>query len=107
MNTDWFTDAHCRSDEAHALAHKHGVEHPIDLFVPTVGSWHSTRRQRAALSLCARCSVRDVCAEFAIDNAEPIGVWGGMTERERARELRNRRNPRPPERRLRVVRSVS
>lgn len=40
----------------------------------------------AAKAICARCSVRTTCLEQNID--EPHGVWGGMTEHERAAAIR-------------------
>ncbi len=43
------------------------------------------RRDRAAKSVCARCSVRIECADYAIRAREPYGVWGGLTEEERER----------------------
>lgn len=43
------------------------------------------RRDRAAKAVCARCSVRIECADYAIRAREPYGVWGGLTEEERER----------------------
>jgi WhiB family redox-sensing transcriptional regulator len=34
--------------------------------------------------------VRDECLEFALDNGEKFGIWGGMSERERRRLRRAR-----------------
>lgn len=45
----------------------------------------------AAKSICAGCSVRQACLQFALNQREKHGVWGGMTERERRRVLRQRR----------------
>jgi WhiB family transcriptional regulator, redox-sensing transcriptional regulator len=44
-----------------------------------------------AKSVCAGCSVRVTCLEYALANREKQGVWGGATERERRRILRQRR----------------
>jgi WhiB family redox-sensing transcriptional regulator len=44
-----------------------------------------------AKSVCAACPVREACLEHALTRREKIGVWGGMTERERRRLLRQRR----------------
>jgi len=44
-----------------------------------------------AKEICAECPVREVCLDYALTNREKIGVWGGMTERERRRMLRQRR----------------
>jgi WhiB family redox-sensing transcriptional regulator len=45
----------------------------------------------AAKSVCAQCSVRQACLEYALTHREKEGVWGGATERERRRILRQRR----------------
>jgi WhiB family transcriptional regulator, redox-sensing transcriptional regulator len=42
---------------------------------------------RAALEVCERCPVRAECLNFALENDERFGIWGGTTERQR-RELR-------------------
>lgn len=44
-----------------------------------------------AKSVCAECIVRDECLEYALDNRERFGVWGGTSERERRRLRRARR----------------
>lgn len=38
---------------------------------------------REAKKVCLQCEVRDECLQYAIDNDERFGVWGGLTERER------------------------
>lgn len=45
----------------------------------------------AAKRVCAECSVRETCLEYALAGREKEGVWGGATERERRRILRQRR----------------
>ncbi len=44
-----------------------------------------------AKAVCAVCSVRVACLEFALQVREKQGVWGGATERERRRLIRQRR----------------
>lgn len=44
-----------------------------------------------AKAICAMCPVRQACLEHALGNREREGVWGGNTERERRRILRQRR----------------
>ena len=44
-----------------------------------------------AKSVCAECRVRVTCLEFALNHREKQGVWGGATERERRRIIRQRR----------------
>ncbi|MGH3321327.1 MAG: WhiB family transcriptional regulator [Streptosporangiaceae bacterium] len=41
----------------------------------------------AAKAICSRCPVRRECLVWALETGEPHGVWGGLTEQERA-ELR-------------------
>lgn len=53
-----------------------------EIFFPEKGG--STRE---AKRLCAECDVRAECLEYALDNDERFGVWGGLSERER-RKLR-------------------
>ena len=45
----------------------------------------------AARQVCGGCPVRADCLAFALDHAEPFGVWGGLTTEERAAVLAGRR----------------
>lgn len=56
-----------------------------DLFFPERGA--STRE---AKEVCRGCVVKDDCLEFALNNGEKFGIWGGMSERERRRIRRKR-----------------
>ena len=40
---------------------------------------------REAKRICSVCPVREQCLEYALDNDERFGIWGGMSERERRR----------------------
>lgn len=42
---------------------------------------------RDAKKICASCEVRAQCLEYALQNDERFGIWGGLSERER-RKLR-------------------
>ena len=44
-----------------------------------------------AKAICATCPVREACLEYALVNRERDGVWGGATEKERRRIVRQRR----------------
>jgi WhiB family transcriptional regulator, redox-sensing transcriptional regulator len=44
-----------------------------------------------AKQVCEQCGVRATCLEFALSHRERAGVWGGATERERRRIIRQRR----------------
>ena len=45
----------------------------------------------AAQRICAECPVKATCLEYALTNRLAHGVWGGTSERERQRILRQRR----------------
>ena len=44
-----------------------------------------------AKAVCGECGVRVACLEHALASREKVGVWGGATERERRRLIRQRR----------------
>jgi len=57
-----------------------------ELFFPERGA--STKDAKDA---CRRCSVREECLQYALDNGEKFGIWGGLSERERRRIRRQRK----------------
>lgn len=57
-----------------------------ELFYPS-----SDDAAAAAKSICAVCPVREPCLDHAITAREKQGVWGGLTEKERRRLIRQRR----------------
>ena len=73
MNLSWRQRGACR-----------GVD--PDVFYPV-----SDEEAEEAKDICAECSVRQPCLEYALANRERDGVWGGATERERRRIIRQRR----------------
>ncbi len=40
---------------------------------------------RDAKKICQSCEVRDECLDYALENDERFGIWGGLSERERRR----------------------
>ena len=40
---------------------------------------------REAKRVCLSCDVRSECLEYALNNDERFGIWGGLSERERRR----------------------
>jgi WhiB family redox-sensing transcriptional regulator len=73
MNLSWRQRAGCR-----------GVD--PDVFYPS-----SDDEAQSAKAICAQCPVQQPCLEYALANRERDGVWGGATERERRRMIRQRR----------------
>jgi WhiB family redox-sensing transcriptional regulator len=65
------------------------VEVDPEIFFPERGG-----SSRAARAVCDLCEVRTDCLEYALNNKEQFGIWGGTSERERRRirKERARRN---------------
>lgn len=47
---------------------------------------------REAKRVCLSCDVRGECLEYALQNDERHGIWGGLSERER-RKIKSKSNP--------------
>lgn len=47
-------------------------------------------RERKAKQVCAFCPARQACLDYAVSRPEKYGVYGGLTEDERASERRRR-----------------
>lgn len=67
--TQWRADAAC-----------HGVD--PDVFFPERGD---AEGMRVAKAICAGCSVCAACLDYALENHEREGVWGGTAAKERRR----------------------
>ena len=48
---------------------------------------------QSAKAVCDGCTVQSTCLDHALTFREKAGVWGGATERDRRRILRQRRRP--------------
>lgn len=48
------------------------------------------QRVQTARAICAECPVQQECLEYALTHHEIFGVWGGRTERERRKLLKER-----------------
>ena len=57
-----------------------------DLFYPERGV-----SSAQAKSVCRGCTVKEQCLEYALQNGEKFGIWGGMSERGRRVLRRERR----------------
>ena len=52
------------------------------IFFPAAG--RRARDEMRAKAVCEVCPVLMQCRQYALDAAEPYGIWGGMTPLERA-----------------------
>lgn len=60
----------------------------VEIFYPATDEDEDAVEAKA---VCAECSVRQLCLEYALAHREREGIWGGTTERERRRIVRQRR----------------
>jgi len=67
----WAVFAACRGGDA-------------DLFFPATKD-----HERQAVALCRTCAVAGDCLDYALDARERFGIWGGRTEKDRRRLLRD------------------
>ena len=73
MDTEWMAQGNCQGE-------------PPSMFFPSDGVGVEVARR-----VCATCPVKSPCLEYALRNRIDHGVWGGTSERERRRILRQRR----------------
>ena len=68
--------------------HQHGACRGADpnLFFPERGE-----SVKEAKAVCERCPVRAECLDYAMENHEVVGIWGGLSARERRQLSRTRR----------------
>ena len=68
--------------------HQQGACRGLDpeIFYPAT---HEEAEQ--AKAVCSLCGVQQACLEHALGRREKDGIWGGATEKERRRIIRQRR----------------
>ncbi len=71
-NWEWQLLGSCRQQDVELFFHPYGEREPS-----------RSRRERAALAICASCPVLTQCRRYSLEAREPYGVWGGLTETER------------------------
>jgi WhiB family transcriptional regulator, redox-sensing transcriptional regulator len=61
---------------------------PVEWWFPRRGLTYGTTAR--AREICAGCQVRMECTEFGLTHSRLLGLWGGLSEKERrmARRLR-------------------
>ncbi|WP_420371856.1 WhiB family transcriptional regulator [Ornithinimicrobium pratense] len=70
---EWQFQGLCRTTSPEVFFHPEGERGPA-----------RRRRDQRAKELCAACPVLEQCRTHALAVREPYGVWGGMSEEERA-----------------------
>lgn len=70
---DWMAEGMCRFE-------------PPAMFFPSTGHGVETAKR-----VCRTCPVQDVCLEYALEHRIDHGIWGGASERQRRRILKQRK----------------
>ncbi|MFE7324115.1 WhiB family transcriptional regulator [Streptomyces sp. NPDC057565] len=73
---NWRMHAACRDEDP-------------DLFFPIGSTGPALVQTEEAKEVCRGCPVREQCLEWAMENGQDSGVWGGLGEAER-RALKRR-----------------
>jgi WhiB family transcriptional regulator, redox-sensing transcriptional regulator len=68
---NWRSAAACRSADP-------------ELFFPISAFGQALEQAAEAKAICVSCHVRRQCLTFALRTRQAHGIWGGMTEEERA-----------------------
>jgi WhiB family redox-sensing transcriptional regulator len=63
-------------------------EHDPDLFFPISAIGPGRAQTEQAKQVCRSCPVRNPCRDWAMSRAIPYGVWGGLSEHDRATLIR-------------------
>ena len=67
-----------------------------ELFFPISYSGRALEQVAQAKAICAACPVRRDCLAFALQTEQAHGIWGGLTEQERAARRRRLQMQSPP-----------
>lgn len=70
ITSDWRQRAICREEDP-------------DLFFPVGNSTWALAQAADAKAVCRRCPVMETCGDWAMENGQDSGVWGGLSEDER------------------------
>ena len=73
---DWRHDAACLDEDP-------------ELFFPIGNTGPALLQIEDAKAVCRQCSVAAICLQWALENNQDSGVWGGLSEDER-RSLKRR-----------------
>ncbi len=65
-----------------------------ELFFPIGHTGPAVMQAEQAKAVCRRCPVQWECLNWALENGEDDGVWGGKTDKER-RRLKKRQYQKP------------
>lgn len=70
---EWQQKGLCRQSNPEVFFHPEGERGPS-----------RRRREARAIAICQECPVLQQCRDHALRVQEPFGIWGGMSESDRA-----------------------
>ena len=71
LDETWKDQANCKGE-------------PVKTFFPEDNSGcNQKERVSRVYELCGKCEVKEECLNYALDNNEKFGVWGGLGEKRR------------------------
>ena len=76
---DWLNEANCKNENTSSF-----------YAIPKTDGYADAVKE--AKAICEECHVLEQCLDYAMRN-EPFGIWGGMTESQRARHRQKLRVP--------------
>ena len=82
---DWQFKGACRGTDPETFFHPENERGP-----------RRRNRENAAKAICASCPVIKQCRTHALANAEPYGIWGGLSEDDRLAILSRRGSSQSP-----------
>jgi WhiB family redox-sensing transcriptional regulator len=88
ITTEWESGSGFRIDRPRWQRDALCKDHDTNIFYPAPGDVELLRK---AKGICKECPVRQNCLEYALDNSERFGIWGGKSARERMLILRAKR----------------
>jgi WhiB family redox-sensing transcriptional regulator len=80
-------------------------EKDLDVFFPNDDNVYDRETLRYAKSICMKCPVQKECRDMGLTMLDEVGVWGGLTEKERRRVVKG--TDKPKGHALAVARSVN
>lgn len=69
------------------------TRYPVDpeLWWPNGTTGDEELKITQAKAICSNCPVKRECLDWAVDNRQYFGIWGGVTEEERKEDRREAR----------------
>jgi len=88
---NWSEDAWDKAKCKHETSLWKDAEEKAKFFFP---EWKEREKKQRVVEFCSDCPIKGMCRDFAIENNEEHGMWGGVHAHEFS-EIRRKRNYKP------------